>query len=470
MQDAFREGSSREQAGDSEMTQGHIVAGLVGAGEFGATFLAQARRIPGLAVRLVCDRDPGRARVALAAAGLPEDEITVCASRQAALAALERGQSAVVEDVALLADLPLDVVLEATGDPEGGALTAETALASGYHTVLATKETEVLIGPELARRARSSGLVHAPVEGDQPALLIALVARARLLGLPVVAAGKSTESDYVFDPEAETVTCWGRTRRAEEYGALFEGGSRLRETLDERRLPELATGTVPDLCEMTIVANYCGLSPDRPELHAPVLRTTELPRIFSPHADGGILESTGVVDVFAHLRRPDELSFAGGVFVVVEAPDPATGRLLAGKGIPGGGGGRYLLLHNPVHLLGVEAVASVLAAARGRAPFGDSEARPRFDLVARARRDVEAGELLALGERHTIEALDPLILPAAPITMQSRVPYYLAAGHRVVRRVAQGEILTVADVDLDPQSARYRLRRAQDRAFALSPA
>jgi predicted homoserine dehydrogenase-like protein len=467
MQDAFREGSGRTGR-DSEMTQGRIVAGLVGAGEFGATFLAQARRIPGLEVRLVCDRDLKRARTALAAAGVRGDDIAVCPTREAAVAAIERGEVALVEDVSLLPDLPLHVVLEATGDPEGGALTAETALANGYHTVLATKETEVQIGPELARRARAAGLVHAPVEGDQPALLIALVARARLLGLPVVAAGKSTESDYVFDPTAETVTCWDRTEKAPGYGRLFDLGAALRDRLKERELPGLATGTVPDLCEMTIVANYCDLAPDRPELHAPVVRTTELPQVFSPRSAGGILERTGVVDVFAHLRRPDELSFAGGVFAVIEAPDPATGRLLAGKGIPGAAAGRYLLLHNPVHLLGVEAVASVLAAARGVAPLGEAEVRPRFDLAARAARDIAAGEVLALGARHAIEALEPLILPAQPMAMQSRVPYYLAAGHRTVRPVARGDILTVADVDLDPLSARYRLRRSQDRAFALA--
>ena len=212
---------------------------------------------------------------------------------------------------------------------------------------------------------------------------------------PLSAAGKSTESDYVFDRAAETVTSWGRSTKAQGYGDLFEPGAGLRERLAERELPGLATGTAPDLCEMTIVANCCDLAPDRPELHAPVARTTELPQVFSPQGDGGILDRMGVVDVFAHLRRTDELSFAGGVFVVVEAPDPATGRLLAGKGIPGAAEGRYLLLHNPVHLLGVEAVASVLAAARGAAPLGDEEVRPRFDLAARAARDIAAGEVLA---------------------------------------------------------------------------
>ena len=432
---------------------------LVGAGEFGATFLAQARRLPALRVRLVCDLDPERAQAALRRAGYAPQDAQACESRGAILAAIERGAVAVVTDPALLANLPLDVVVEATGDPEGAARAAETALASGYHTVLATKEAEVIVGSELSRRARAAGLAHLPVEGDQPALLIALVERARLLGLPVVAAGKSTESDYVYDPSVQTLTCWGRTVAAPDY--LFAPDD-LRAALAARVHPELAVATVPDLVEMTIVANVCDLAPDTPALHAPVARTLELPRLFTPD---GLLAAPGRVDVFACLRRPDELSFAGGVFVVVEAPDPATGQLLAGKGIPADAHGRYLMLHNPVHLLGVEAVASVIAAARGQ--FRDRAARPRFDVMARANRAIAAGEVLAIGERHAIAPLDPLILPAAPLRPGQPVPYYLAAGHPMRRPVARGAVLTVDDVALDETCARTRLRRAQDQAFGL---
>ena len=42
---------------------------LVGAGEFGATFAAQVRRIPDLRLRLVCDRDTARSETALLRAG-----------------------------------------------------------------------------------------------------------------------------------------------------------------------------------------------------------------------------------------------------------------------------------------------------------------------------------------------------------------------------------------------------------------
>jgi len=451
---------------NASMPNQPVAVALVGAGEFGATFAAQARRIPALDLRVVCDRDVVRAQNALLSGGFAADDVAVCDSRAAILAAVERRKVAVVADLALLADLPLSIVVEATGQPEAAAQVAETALASGYHIALATKETEVVIGPLLSRRARAAGLVHTPVDGDQPSLLMGLIARARMLGLPVVAAGKAGESDYVFDPVAETVTCWGRTVAVPGYGRLFDAGADLRSVLADRVVPSLETATVPDLCELAVVANHTGLSADRPELHAPVARTVELATVFRPAEDGGILGRRGAVDVFACLRRPDELSFAGGVFVVVETPDAATGRLLGGKGIPASPDGRYLMLHNPVHLLGVEAPASVLSAAcLGRSTGGD-EVLPRVELGARAVRDLAVGETLAMEARHAIPAVDPLILPNRSLEADAPVPYYLAADRRVTRPVAKGQVLTMADVEVDPNSTLLRLRREQDAAFA----
>ena len=74
---------------------------LVGAGEFGATFAAQIRRIPDLRLRLVCDRDAARSESALLRAGYAASEIAFCSGRAAILAAMERGQVAVVDDLAL---------------------------------------------------------------------------------------------------------------------------------------------------------------------------------------------------------------------------------------------------------------------------------------------------------------------------------------------------------------------------------
>ncbi len=104
-------------------------------------------------------------------------------------------------DLAAVAALPLDVVLEATGDPEAGARHAEMAIAAGHHVVMVTKETDSVIGPILSRMARDRGVVVAPVDGDQPSLLIGLATWAQVIGLRIVAAGKSSEYDFVFDPD-----------------------------------------------------------------------------------------------------------------------------------------------------------------------------------------------------------------------------------------------------------------------------
>jgi predicted homoserine dehydrogenase-like protein len=438
-------------------------AALVGAGQFGATFVAQTRRIAGLRTAAICDLDLGRARAAAAAAGYAADEIRICDGAEAAIRAIESGKLALVEDAGLVPLLPVDIVLEATGHPDAAAATAEAAIAAGKHSVIATKEAEIVVGPILAARARRAGLVHSLVDGDQPSLLVGLVGWARLLGLPIVAAGKSSESDFIWDAEARTVTAWGRAVAAPAYPDAFAlVGDDPAARLAARNLAAFANSTVPDLCEMGIVCNHTGLLPDRPELHAPIARTVELARIFRPREAGGLLERSGIVDMFNCLRRADEPSFAGGVFVTVETPDPATGELLAGKGIPSSGDGRYLMLHNPVHLLGAEAAMSVLAAARLGIPTGSVAPQQRVDLCARARRNLAAGERLELGARHEIELLDHLLLPARPIGGEAPLPYYLAAGRILRRPVQGGALLTAADVEIDEGSPLVRLRREQD--------
>jgi predicted homoserine dehydrogenase-like protein len=279
-----------------------------------------------------------------------------------------------------------------------------------------------------------------------------------------VACGKSTESDYVFDPHGKTVTAWGMSVAAPDYTHLFDLGGDLRERLAERAISGLATTTVPDLCEMAMVANHANLQPDRPTLHGPVARTTELPLLFRPRSAGGVLEKTGVVDVFTCLRRPDELSFAGGVFAIVEVPDRTTGRVLASKGIPASEDGRYLLLHNPVHLLGSEAAASLLAAIEAGRSTGGADVRQRFDLVARLTRNLAQGERILLGDRHAIPDMSPEIVPAAPLQGDAPLPYYLAPGSTLTRNVPSGELLRVDDVEFPVGSTLKRLRHEQDAA------
>ena len=117
----------------------------------------------------------------------------------------------VVADSDLVKDLPLDVLVEGTGHPETGALHAKRAVESGWHIVMVSKEVDSVVGPELAARAADIGRVYTPVDGDQPSLLIGLISWARVLGLTILSAGKSSEYDFVYDPSRTAPS--RRTRR-----------------------------------------------------------------------------------------------------------------------------------------------------------------------------------------------------------------------------------------------------------------
>ncbi|WP_375457767.1 SAF domain-containing protein [uncultured Enterovirga sp.] len=446
-----------------------VTAGLVGCGEFGLSLIAQSRRMEGLTVAAVVDRDPERARASLAEMDV---DARLCGDLDAARAALEVGAVAICASVELLLALPIEIMVEATGDPEAGARFAEAAIEAGRGVAMVSKEAECVVGPILARKARARQVPYTLVDGDQPSLLIGLVSWARVLGLPVIAAGKSSEYDYVFDPDAGTVTWTDLQAEAPRLDEVWHlEGRDIATVLDARaaQVSALPLRTVPDYCEMCLVANATGLRPDRPDFHAPLTRTTELPDVYCPRAEGGVLERSGVLDVFNCLRQAEDASFAGGVFVVVELADEKTGHLFAGKGIPTSCNRRYGLVYNPSHLLGVEAPISIVAAARLGHDMLDEAYRPVCDLVARAERDLPAGRCLDIvGLRHAVPDLQPLLVDAAPARGSAPLPYYMAVGRTLVRPVRRGAWIRADDVDQPVGSVLWRLRAEQDAAFFLA--
>ena len=136
-----------------------VCAALIGVGQFGRSLLARARHLEAIHLPLLCDREPERAVKAFLGTGGDPERITVAVDRRSAKAALERGQTVVVEDASLLMDLPFDILIEATGEPEIAARHGEAAIEHGKHLAMVTKEADSVIGPLLAARAARAGLV-----------------------------------------------------------------------------------------------------------------------------------------------------------------------------------------------------------------------------------------------------------------------------------------------------------------------
>jgi predicted homoserine dehydrogenase-like protein len=443
-----------------------VTAGLAGGGEFGISLIAQSRRMKGLSIRAVMDRDVARVAKSLGAMGVAAK---ICGSAREAKAAWDSGAIAVCGSIDDLLGLPLEILVEATGDAEAGARHAAAAITAGRGVAMVTKEAECVVGPALARRARAAGVPYTLVDGDQPSLLIGLVSRARLLGLPIVAAGKSSEYDFVFDPARKTLTWRSETIDAPELAAAWQMDGRDIDALlamRARAMGPLPQRVVPDSCEMCLVANATGFAPDRADFHAPLARPVELPDIYIPRGEGGVLKHSGIIDVFNCLRRPDEASFAGGVFVVVELADTTTGELFRGKGIPTSRKGRHSLIYNPSHLLGVEAPVSIMAAARLRHCMVDETYKPVCDLVARVSQDLPAGHRLDIvGNRHAVPHVGPGLVPNADARTANALPYYMAVGQTLSRPVKAGALITVADVAAPADSLLWTLRKEQDAAF-----
>lgn len=444
---------------------------LVGSGSFGRSYLAQSRRTRLVNARIAVDITAEAAGKAFAAAGFEAHEIALCTTSAEAKAAWNAGKCIAAASLDIVMKLPFALLVEATGSPEAATRHSLAAIDAGRHVALVSKEADSVVGPGLARLARDKGVVVTPVDGDQPSLLIALASWAEVIGLDIIVAGKSSEYDFVLDTATGNVTCNGVTRSLPALRDYWLPGSRSITANAAERARILGEAfplrAVPDLCEMTLVANALGFLADAAGFHAPPARVPELADLFAERAEDGLMGGTRRIDVFHHLRLAEEASFAGGVFIVVRCDNAETWEMLAGKGHVVSRGGKTAALYLPRHLLGVEVATSILdAAGLGRSGYGD-DYRPRHDLVAVAQRDLAAGTVLTMGgHHHSIDGVGAEVRPAATLAAERPAPFYLVADRTLVRPVRAGEAIRLGDVEITTDSGLLAMRHRQDALFA----
>ncbi len=452
-------------------------AGVIGTGHFATAVVTQSESMTDLQVAAVADLNPEAARRAFRLAGVPDDAIAFCENRAEALAALERGQRAIVEDALLLMDLPVDVIVESTGVTEAGARHAQAAIAAGKHVAMVSKETDSVVGPMLAHLARQAGVSYTPVDGDQHGLLIELVRWCRMLGLEVLAAGKARDGEYFYDRTALEVRGGEYVLRLRSRDSRWLAPLRplnLAGQLQERMdfLAPLPGVGGWDLTELVIAANALGLRPDDPfdgtgggQLHGPALYTTEIPGVFCPREMGGILENRGVIEVLTSLRIPEAAGLGGGVFAVVHADTDYSRQILATKGCLANASGDAALIYRPYHLCGVETPATLLAAAQSGHSTYDESYRQKWDVVMVARRDLAAGETLGTDHSPDVEAL---IAPVQSIHDDGAwLPIHLGSGLQLRRDVPAGTPIPVGAVERPAGSVLWTLRQEQEKILGI---
>jgi predicted homoserine dehydrogenase-like protein len=443
---------------------GIVRAGVIGAGHYARAVITQSESIPRLRVPVVADLSVDAAREAFRMAGHADDDIVTCESREQALAAIEQGKRVVLRDAMLMMDLPLDIIVEATGSPTAGARHAREAIRWGKHVAMVNKEGDATVGPILKYLADKAGVVYTQVDGDQHGLLIGLVGWARELGLEVLCGGKARDSGLLYDAGAKAIMRQGKplplkAEQAALFGPLIPG--RAAEFMHGRLEAAGKRGELGyyDYEELTIAANATGLKPDVPRLHHPLVRTMEIPEVLAPTSQGGVLSQSGAIDCVICLRQADEPDLGGGVFIVVTGATEYSRYILADKGCIANQAGKAALIYRPYHLCGVETPMTILCAGLLGLPTGALDYKPRYDVVGRANKNKRVGEVW------TLEDLDDQIQPAAAIGPTAPMPSQMVYDLKAARDVKAGE-LVIGNMVVEPQdSPLWALRREQDKTL-----
>lgn len=424
--------------------------GIIGATRgYGYTLLAQIPKVSLMELRVICSRHTDECLEVLTGLGYHEDDIVICENAEQAQEVPD-DKVIIVSDYHLVLECGITALVECTGNTSISSDAAMEALKRGINVYMVSKETDSVCGPILNQTAKEHGAVYALVNGDQPRNLLDLYSWGKLLGLDIVAAGKASEYDFVWDPDTAEFTYLDDGEKPHENIPEMKEfwHYKGRETLDARRriLEKYMAVISADLCEMNLVSNVTGLVPSAPRLNYPIAKISELADIFIPEEDGGILKKTGVVDVFCNLRAPDEASFAGGEFIIVRCENDTVWDLLRGKGHVVSRNGKYACIYLPYHYMGLETPVSIL--------LGDlmgigthPECRQISVMAGVAEQDILQGTVLKVhGHHHSIDGLVPELWERQEAG--EAAPFYLLNGMTLLKDVKKGDPVTLDAVDL----------------------
>ncbi len=288
---------------------------------------------------------------------------------------------------ALIADPRIEVIVEATGVPGAGIHHALSSIANGKHIVMVNVEADAVAGPLAGaqgqeRRAWSIRLAW----GDQPALICEHVDWARAAGFKVICAGKGTRYEPHYH-KSNPDNVWDIL---DKYLNIAD-----RKSINPKMFNSFVDGTKSGI-EMTAVCNATGLVPQSDGLHFPPATRFELADICKPKSDGGTLEKAGVTEVTSSVYRdgrdvPHHLAL--GTYVVIEGETDYARRCFKEYAMLPDKSGKYAALYRPIHMIGLELGISVASCALRNEPTG-APTGFRSDVVATAKRDLKAGEML----------------------------------------------------------------------------
>jgi predicted homoserine dehydrogenase-like protein len=150
-----------------------------------------------------------------------------------------------------------------------------------------------------------------------------------------------------------------------------------------------------------------------------------------------------------------------GVWVVVEGETEYIRRCFKEYGVRTDDTGKYCAVFRRWHLIGLEVGISAASVVLRNEPTGSAICF-NADVVATAKRDLKAGEILDGEGGYTVYGN---IQPAKKSVDAQCLPLGLAHNLKLVKPVAQGQSVTWNDVEADTSLPAYKIRQEMELLF-----
>lgn len=409
----------------------------------GISLLSQLQDVEGIEVAAVANRHVDLIADKLKHLKLGSGKTEVIASkgssferieRQANLAAKE-GRVVLTDSLDLMTSLnKADIVIDATGSPEAGAVIAMSAIQHKKHMVSLNVEADVTIGPMIKKMADKQGLVYTVGAGDEPGALKELYDFATALGFTVVAAGKGKNNPLDRDATPTTLAEYSKIKGA-----------------NPRMMTSFVDGT-KSMEEMACFSNATGILPDVRGMHGAKANIDELATVFASKKQGGILERIPAVDFAIGDVAP-------GVFLIYTTENQILKDEL--KYLLFGDGPNYLL-YRPYHLASMEVPLSVaLAYFYQQATISPLDG-PVSQVITVAKKDLHKGDSIDGIGGYTVYGL---IEEYHTARSQDLIPLGMVEGAQLTVDVAKGQPLTSKMVRINESSVLYKLRKMQEQTY-----
>ena len=414
-----------------------IRVGLLGAGQMGTGLISQIEKMHGIEVAAVADVRKDRAYSAYQEASVSKDLLVKNDDNpEKAGEVIEGGKRIACHSADMIVQIPnIDIVVESTGVPNVGAKFCHDAILARKSVVNMNVETDVVVGHYLTKMAASAGVVYTLVTGDEPGSVKELYDFADTLGFEIVCVGKGKNNPLNPEANPDSVAEKAKERHMNpKMLAAFEDGTKT-------------------MSEMTAMANGTGYMPEVRGARGPSAEVGDLPRIFCPKEDGGILETRRAVDYARGKIAP-------GVFVVITTDQP---KIISDLNyLHVNNYGKYWALYRPYHMANLETPISILRAFFYHEETLSTPNAPVAETIAMAKKDLKAGEKIDyLGGYTVYGSIDK----ASVARDENIVPLGLSIGATVTKDVKKGEPLHNDEVELDEDRTIYHLRWMQDKGL-----